>query len=263
MVRGSGNDHGRGCIHVFASCVIRPFRRGKRHGDGTQDTLRYRQYRRPRRGESERNPRPPHLARHNSARIVPANYGRRRCHPARHPQSVTSAAAPPSEKSRPRKPDLRLVTLTPLIDNKLITSRFARLMDVDGLTCARETSVGLGTRILPAEGTAILLTGDQESTWSLLLKNLRAGDCVPFLGAGACHERIPLGEQMALSWGETEGYPLADTTNLPRVMQYIATARYSGDAITLKHQLRPQGDLRGGRTRLQRLRPDPRRAGPA
>jgi SIR2-like domain len=108
-------------------------------------------------------------------------------------------------------------------------------MDVDGLTCARETSVGLGTRILPAEGTAILLTGDKESTWSLLLKNLRAGDCVPFLGAGACHERIPLGEQMALNWGEMEGYPLADTTNLPRVMQYIATARYSGDAITLKH----------------------------
>ena len=80
-----------------------------------------------------------------------------------------------------------------------------------------------------------MLTGDQESTWSLLLKNLPAGDCVPFLGAGACHERIPLGEQMALNWGETEGYPLADTTNLPRVMQYIATARYGGDAITLKH----------------------------
>ena len=263
MVRGSGHDHGRGCIHIFASCVIRPFRRGKRHGDGTQDTLRYRQYRRPRRGGKR--------AKSASTPSGQAQLGTNRTgqlRPAKMPPGTASTIGniccrTTVQKSRPRKPDLRLVTLTPLIDNKLITSRFARLMDVDGLTCARETSVGLGTRILPAEGTAILLTGDQESTWSLLLKNLRAGDCVPFLGAGACHERIPLGEQMALSWGETEGYPLADTTNLPRVMQYIATARYSGDAITLKHELRPQGDLRGGRTRLQRLRPDPRRAGPA
>lgn len=39
---------------------------------------------------------------------------------------------------------------------------------------------------------------------------------------------------MAKKWGDLENYPLADITSLPRVMQYIATVTYGGDATSLK-----------------------------
>jgi hypothetical protein len=39
---------------------------------------------------------------------------------------------------------------------------------------------------------------------------------------------------MAKKWGDQEKYPLHDTTNLPRVMQYVATMPYGGDATSLK-----------------------------
>jgi len=67
-----------------------------------------------------------------------------------------------------------------------------------------------------------------------LIRNLESGECVPFLGAGACEGHIPLGGPMARSWGDATGYPLHDKTNLPRVMQYIATTDYDGDATSLK-----------------------------
>jgi hypothetical protein len=75
---------------------------------------------------------------------------------------------------------------------------------------------------------------DNEHAWDLLIKNLKAGECVPFLGAGACHGHIPLGGPMALDWGGAAGYPLQDRTNLARVMQYIAMTGYDGDATSLK-----------------------------
>jgi len=64
--------------------------------------------------------------------------------------------------------------------------------------------------------------------------NLQAGDCVPFLGAGACAEHIPLGAKLARDWAELKGYPFKDTDNLPRVMQYVATTDFGGDATSLK-----------------------------
>ncbi len=39
---------------------------------------------------------------------------------------------------------------------------------------------------------------------------------------------------MARTWGDEKGYPLRDRTNLARVMQYIATVHYDGDATSLK-----------------------------
>jgi hypothetical protein len=75
---------------------------------------------------------------------------------------------------------------------------------------------------------------DWERAWDLLIRNLKTGECVPFLGAGAGHEHIPLGAPMAEAWGKAAGYPLRDTANLPRVMQYIATTGYRGDAASLK-----------------------------
>jgi hypothetical protein len=74
----------------------------------------------------------------------------------------------------------------------------------------------------------------REAAWNRLIGNIREGDCIPFLGAGACEGHIPLGEQLALAWGGRMGYPLRDKTNLPAVMQYIATIGYEGDATSLK-----------------------------
>jgi hypothetical protein len=75
---------------------------------------------------------------------------------------------------------------------------------------------------------------DLEPAWRLLIRNLKRGECVPFLGAGASHEHIPVGGTMAQDWGGAAGYPLRDTTNLARVMQYVTTTRYEGDATSLK-----------------------------
>ena len=89
-----------------------------------------------------------------------------------------------------------------------------------------------------ARMAAILSTGRkdtaQEAAWSRLIGNIREGDCVPFLGAGACVGHIPLGGQLAREWGGKMGYPLRDKANLPSVMQYIATVGYEGDAMSLK-----------------------------
>ncbi len=41
---------------------------------------------------------------------------------------------------------------------------------------------------------------------------------------------------MAEKWASSEKYPLTDTTSLPRVMQYIATQSYGGDATSLKER---------------------------
>ena len=73
-----------------------------------------------------------------------------------------------------------------------------------------------------------------DRAWNLLIGNLKAGECVPFLGAGACGERIPLGAPMAHRWGDDAHYPMFDKTNLPRVMQYVATTEYNGDLTSLK-----------------------------
>lgn len=66
--------------------------------------------------------------------------------------------------------------------------------------------------------------------------NLRAGECVPFLGAGACADYIPLGAKLAREWGDRTGYPMWDRDNLPRVMQFVATTKFGGDATSLKQQ---------------------------
>lgn len=76
----------------------------------------------------------------------------------------------------------------------------------------------------------------QEAAWDLLVGNIREGDCVPFLGAGACAGHIRLGGQLARSWGDDAGYPLYDRANLPAVMQYIAITKYDGDATSLKRE---------------------------
>ena len=66
--------------------------------------------------------------------------------------------------------------------------------------------------------------------------NLKNGDCVPFLGAGSCADYIPLGSRLARTWADRTGYPMRDKGNLPRVMQFVATSVYDGDATSLKQE---------------------------
>jgi hypothetical protein len=70
------------------------------------------------------------------------------------------------------------------------------------------------------------LDSENEDAWTLLIGDLNRGDCIPFLGAGASAERLPLGGQLAMKWAERTGYPLPDPGNLARVMQYAVTMHY-------------------------------------
>lgn len=75
-----------------------------------------------------------------------------------------------------------------------------------------------------------------EADWSELVRQLRRGTCVPFLGAGACAEYLPSGGQMSRAWADEYGYPLDDSHDLARVMQYVTTMHVK-DATSLKERL--------------------------
>jgi hypothetical protein len=62
----------------------------------------------------------------------------------------------------------------------------------------------------------------KESDWKILLRRIRKGKCTPFLGAGACCSRLPLGSEIAKTWAEEFKYPLDDCRDLARVAQFLA-----------------------------------------
>src|SRR5207245_1091461 len=48
---------------------------------------------------------------------------------------------------------------------------------------------------------------------------------------------LPTGSRLAAAWATRFQYPFQDTENLARVMQYVATTQYAGDADSLKQRL--------------------------
>jgi hypothetical protein len=67
----------------------------------------------------------------------------------------------------------------------------------------------------------------REQDWFFLLRAIELGKCTPFLGAGACHGLIPLGADIAEEWARDHGYPFADSHDLARVAQFVATQYHS------------------------------------
>ncbi len=65
----------------------------------------------------------------------------------------------------------------------------------------------------------------QESDWESLLPRIRAGNCTPFIGAGACEGYFPLGADIAKRWAEKYDYPMNDCADLVHVAQYLAIRR--------------------------------------
>lgn len=65
----------------------------------------------------------------------------------------------------------------------------------------------------------------EEIDWDLLLGRIKDGNCTPFLGAGACVEKIPIGSQIANEWAKDYGYPMEDSYDLIHVAQFVAVKK--------------------------------------
>ncbi|MDW5551007.1 SIR2 family protein [Methanosarcina sp.] len=62
----------------------------------------------------------------------------------------------------------------------------------------------------------------EEKDWDILLKRIKNGKCTPFLGSGACSEKISVISQLANEWAEEYDYPMEDSYDLARVAQFVA-----------------------------------------
>ena len=74
----------------------------------------------------------------------------------------------------------------------------------------------------------------EEKDWELLLRRIKDGKCTPFLGAGACVGKIPIGSQIANEWAKKYDYPMEDSYDLIRVAQFVAVTE---DAMTPKEEM--------------------------
>ncbi|HWR25838.1 MAG TPA: SIR2 family protein [Methanosarcina sp.] len=74
----------------------------------------------------------------------------------------------------------------------------------------------------------------EDGDWDLLLRRIKDGKCTPFLGAGACSQKIPVGSQIANEWAKKYDYPMEDSYNLIKVAQFVAVIT---DAMTPKEEM--------------------------
>lgn len=61
-----------------------------------------------------------------------------------------------------------------------------------------------------------------ELQWQALADSVRAGECTPFLGAGASMPTLPSATELAADFG----YPLPDRDDLARVAQFFPRKRF-------------------------------------
>lgn len=62
----------------------------------------------------------------------------------------------------------------------------------------------------------------EEKDWDLLLRRIKDEKCTPFLGSGACSEKIHVSSQIANEWAKKYDYPMEDSNDLTRVAQFVA-----------------------------------------
>jgi hypothetical protein len=74
----------------------------------------------------------------------------------------------------------------------------------------------------------------EDEDWNLLLRRIKDGKCTPFLGAGVCSGKIPVGSQIAKEWAKNYDYPLEDSDDLIHVAQFVAVTI---DAMTPKEEM--------------------------
>src|ERR1700726_644269 len=74
-----------------------------------------------------------------------------------------------------------------------------------------------------------------KTDWQHLLDRIKAGNCTPFIGAGASSPPLRLGADIARQWSKDSKYPLDDSHDLARVAQYRAI--YEDDSIKPKEDI--------------------------
>jgi hypothetical protein len=80
--------------------------------------------------------------------------------------------------------------------------------------------------------------GLTDDDWNRLLPRIEAGECTPFVGAGACARHIPVAATLADEWAGKYGYPLVkDREDLARVAQFLAVDQ---DPLFPKELIRDQ-----------------------
>ncbi len=65
------------------------------------------------------------------------------------------------------------------------------------------------------------LSSMTERDWRLLLRNIKKGNCTPFLGFGMYSNIYPQKSEIAQKWAKDYEYPLADAHNIVRVAQFL------------------------------------------
>ncbi|MDW5551008.1 hypothetical protein [Methanosarcina sp.] len=65
----------------------------------------------------------------------------------------------------------------------------------------------------------------EEKDWDILLKRIKNGKCTPFLGSGACSEKISVISQLANEWAKKYDYPVEDSYDLARMAQFVAVVK--------------------------------------
>ncbi len=62
----------------------------------------------------------------------------------------------------------------------------------------------------------------EEKDWDFLLRRIKDRKCTPFLGSGACSEKISVISKIANEWAREYNYPMEDSDDLTRVAQFVA-----------------------------------------
>lgn len=74
-----------------------------------------------------------------------------------------------------------------------------------------------------------------DADWRRLVNQVRVGDCLPFLGAGACSGTLPTAADLCEHFARRYDYPFEDASDLARVTQYALTE--IRDPVDLKREV--------------------------